>query len=78
MEREESYDSIISAIVKCTGKDTSFEELLNCQAANEILLMYTGKDEEEVEGILCRCRQGEDEEKEGINKNRERLTWVQI
>ena len=80
MEREESYDSVISAIVKYTGKDTSFEELLKRQAANEILLMYTGRDEEEVEGILCRCRQGEDneKEKEGINKNRERLTWVQI
>ena len=42
--------------------------------------MHTGKDVEEVDGVLYRYRQGEDDKSdiEGVNKSSERLTWKQI
>lgn len=75
-----NYNDIISAIVKYAGKDTSFKELLILQEAKEILIMYTGKDVEEVEGVMYQHRQCEDDKNdiEGVNKSDERLTWVQI
>lgn len=77
VEQENDYDDIISAVVKYTGKDTSFAELLKFQENKEIFIVHTGKDVEEVDGVLYRHRQGK-YEKEGVNKSSERLTWKQM
>lgn len=80
VEQGNDYDDIISATVKYTSKDTSFDKLLKLQENKEIFIIHTGKDVEEVDGVLYRYRQGEDYKSdiEDVNKSSERLTWKQI